>query len=123
MKTITYFVAEDGTRFENEEDCVRYERAAKTHPFKNEIAFYDSDRQPMSLDEDFDSVYFILIKNLLAAQWLRGLCHDEGCESPFECREIKPGLYWWDEDFHYWRCWEEESDKLVEFAEYFQLFK
>ena len=123
MKTIMYFVAEDGTRFENEDECVRYERAAKANSFKNEISFYDADRKPMNVDGDFDSVYFILVKSLGAAQWLINLCRDEGCESPFDYRGVKPGLYWWDDDFGHWRCWEEESDKLDEYAEYFQLFK
>jgi len=94
MKTITYFIAEDGTRFENEEECVRYERIAKAkHPLNKEISFYNASREPMALDESLYSVFFILVKSLRSAQWLIDLCHDEGCKSPFEGRGVKPGLY------------------------------
>lgn len=123
MKTVKYFIAEDGAHFTDEDECIRYEKRLKSNFIANEIFFYDADRKPMGLDGDFDSVYFILVKSLNSAQWLIDLCYEEGCESPFECREVKSGLYWWDEDYHYWRCWEEESDNLVELAEHFQLFK
>lgn len=123
MKTITYFIAEDGTRFENEEECARYERTAEAILFKNEISFYNASRKPMGLNASLDSVFFILVKSLQSAHWLIGRCRDEGCESPFEGRGVKPGLYWWDDTFQYWRCWEDENVNLNELAQYFQLFE
>ena len=42
MKEIRYWVADDGTKFEYEYDCIQYERKKKIEEFKDDFILYDS---------------------------------------------------------------------------------
>ena len=44
MKEVRYWLAEDNTMFDDEYDCIRYERKKKLEVYKDDFVFYDGQK-------------------------------------------------------------------------------
>ena len=107
---ITY-IAFDGEVFDDEDECVAYERKLNADAYKDEIFFYGINRQPIPLDVgDLDDVYFVNIKTENACQWFVDRCQDCGTMHPWNydpcCKERFPltgFFYYTDGGWHHWK--------------------
>jgi hypothetical protein len=69
MTYYSYYEADDGTRFDDEEECFRYERAKELEPFINDITCYNERLNPIDLVEnDWDDIWYITAKNAKALE-------------------------------------------------------
>ena len=50
MKEVHYFVADDGTEFDNEEDCILHELEDEMLKVEDLFCFYDDKKVPIALD-------------------------------------------------------------------------
>ena len=130
MTEYTTYVAFDGSEFDDEDDCLAYERTIQATDYEGEIFFYDSYHKPLPLHtEDLDDVYFVNIRTEKACQWFVDRCRDCGSTNPWSYdprrKEEFPltGFFWYDTNGDYWRCWNTEIEKLNAIRDYFQLFE
>lgn len=128
MTEYTKYVAFDGEEFDNECDCLAYERKMQAINFEGEIFFYDINGKPIPLyTEDLNKIFFIDIKTEKACQWFIDSCDKCGSRHPWnydpDREEDFPmtGFFWFDTDNYIWHHWQIENKKLNEIRDYFQL--
>ena len=122
MKEIISYEAFDGTIFEDEDECVAYEKQAQSGEFLGQIHFFNASKKPLKLSCDQDYIYYAVVKTLDAAVWWNDRCAEEGLEQPFKTRAYAPGFYWYDTYTDKWKSLEEEKEKLQLMADEFQYF-
>ena len=130
MTEYTTYVAFDGSEFDDEDDCVAYERKLQAVDYEGEIFFYDINRKPIPLYvEDLDDVYFINIKTKKAGRWFIDRCDDYGLRhlGNYDLRREKEllmtGFFWFSIDDSDWHHWQTEMESLRAIGDYFQLFE
>ena len=120
MTEITKYIADDGTEFDYEDECLDYERGIK---ILKVYGFRAYDRQgkeifPKNYIKDMDDftydVCYLKIENIRGWEEFEELCNDEfdtyfydGLDSISET-----GLYFKDDDHDYWASWDYEYEKL-----------
>jgi hypothetical protein len=118
MTEITKFVADDGTEFEFEDECLEYELKAKVKDTYGFTVYdcYGKEIKPADyrdLDSFIDEARYIKITDIKGWDAFSDLCEendvffydgmDDFCER---------GLYYFDDDHDYWVSWEAEYEKL-----------
>lgn len=84
MKEIKYYLADDGTKFENEDECVQYESQQKLKEYINDFQFFDRNKNLIPIEEaDENKVDIIVIKTSAAATYVGEWFEDRGCYNPF----------------------------------------
>lgn len=106
MRELHLYIAEDGTEFGDEGDCLRYETGCQAKELKGKVALLDTDFKVIPLDilEKWDRAYFIFVKDLSALHELRevwdwdltGLC------PPDFLNGDTAGLFAYDDDADAW---------------------
>ena len=106
MTELHLYIAEDGTEFEDEQECLAYEAAQSAKTLKGKVVLLDADFKVIPLDNlaDWERTFFIFTKDVsalheLRAVWdwdLTGLC------PPSFLFEDKAGLFAYDEDQDEW---------------------
>lgn len=73
MRELHLYVANDGTEFEDEQECLAYETAQIAKTLKGKVALLDVDFKVIPLDilEEWDKAYFIFVKDVSAFHELR----------------------------------------------------
>jgi hypothetical protein len=122
MKEIIKYEAFDGTIFEDEDECVEYERLKQNGKFAGQIHFFGFDKKPLKISCEAYEVYYVIVETVEAAMWWDDFCREEKVERPFEKKPFKPGFYWYDGYSSEWKCLEEEMEKLQIMADEFQQF-
>ena len=122
MKEIITYEAFDGTRFEDEDKCIEYERLKQSEGFIGQIHFFNIHKKPLNLGCDQNDVYYVVVDTIEAAEWWNNLCVEEGFEQPFKKRTYKPGFYWYETYDDTWKCLQEEMEILQIMADEFQQF-
>ena len=85
MKEIHYYLAEDGTKFDDRWDCMRYERQKQLEECKDDFQFFDYDRRPIALeDATTENVYYIVVNTNRAAEVVGNWFTDDCCVDPFD---------------------------------------
>lgn len=84
MTEIRYWVADDGTKFEYEYDCIQYERKKKLEEFKDDFVLYDSHMDIIPFENaDCGNISIMVIKSFAVAEYIRKWFNDEGYCNPF----------------------------------------
>ena len=121
MRVEKAYIAYDGTRFYNEDDCINYERENSYNEFfKNygsKIRFYGAEGQILKAEElseyDFDYLDYIYLEdsNLveITANNIEGRI-----PSPFKDFGNIAGYFWWDHDAETWKDFQREYKNLIE---------
>ena len=115
MKEVRYWVAEDGTRFNDYFDCYQYERKTELRKFKNDFIFFDVDCRLLSIDRaNTDNIEYIIVKTIECAEMLNEWFEEDGVTSPFENRpnEEKTGTFRWESLTSEWKRVENELAEL-----------
>ena len=85
MIEIRFWQADDGTKFDDEYDCVQYERAKLLEKHKDEFKFFDYNKCPISLENaTTENVHYIIIKSKCAAEVIGNWFNSDGCLDPFD---------------------------------------
>lgn len=94
---ITY-VAFDGKRFDDEDECREYETRLRNIKFAKDAMFFNSKGEPLSFDEDgFLSATFILCKTDAAAEYLQNE-YSHNYYTPWDDFPMEAGCWIHDED-------------------------
>ena len=106
MVEVTYWIADDGTQFEDKDQCAQYENGLMWQKVKNDIEMWDSD---FEIVDDFCDASFIKVKTMEAARWLNDYGEQAGIYTPYTYHEVLPGFYFYDNGDYYWEDWVEYS--------------
>jgi hypothetical protein len=118
MKKITKYLANDGTEFEFEDECLDYELKAKVREIYG-FTVYDCDGKEIKPDDYRDLDCFIGEARYIKITDVKGwdefseLCEEndvyfyDGMDDFYE-----KGLYYFDDDHDYWLNWDSEYEKL-----------
>lgn len=84
MKKVEYYVAEDGTKFDNEYDCIQYERKKKIEEHIGDFVFYDIQKNIIFPEiANTEQVAIIVVKTPEAAECISEWFERDGYYSPF----------------------------------------
>jgi hypothetical protein len=131
MKEVRYWEADDGEKFESEEDCIEYERDCLWGELLETVPCYTSDYRRIT-KEDAEmyacDVAYILIPSAEstftfndAYEVLDGEFFYDGL--PYLGKFNSSGDLAYRDDSNVWHVWSEEMALLREMAERFQLFE
>lgn len=112
MQVIKTYIAEDGTRFDCEDDCLRYEQSLKAKAFADQALLFDMDGEPLEIsDSGFEAAYFIVCKTVAAADFLYE--NYGSWDNPWDRDGVSEGVWvYWDDDWYRANAILELSDKL-----------
>lgn len=106
MRELHLYIAEDGTEFEDEQECLDYETVQSAKELKGKVVLLDAQFKPIPLDNlaEWDRTFFVFTKDVSALHELRevwdwdltGLC------PPDFLFEDTAGLFAYDEDYDSW---------------------
>ena len=92
MKEVSYWVADDGTKFDEEKDCFNYEWKQKFQKIQNNgLKIFDRSHTEIT-NWDFDAIYDVfgvLVLTLDAAKFFVKWSDDYGAEAPFSNYDIE----------------------------------
>lgn len=92
MKEICYYVADDGTKFDEERDCFNYEFKQKTKDIiGKDLKLFDQNYKEIT-NHTFDSVndaYAIQVRTIRGAKFFVEWSEDYGVEAPFSLWDIE----------------------------------
>ena len=115
IKEITQYIANDGTIFDNEDDCLVHEML----PFIDNISIYERDENtgdyiPLEFTlENCATCSLLYVKTTEAAYAFGKFCCEMGFDSPFS-DGCKPGIYSYDYDDNQWIDWPKFFNNLAD---------
>jgi hypothetical protein len=118
MERIEYWIANDGKRFDDEDECQRYEVSCAFNAIKDDFKAYGEDGKelPMPVDmvPDIDKAYYLKVETDEAANVISDYSYDQGFD--IDCREA--GLYYWDCASECWCNLEDEKKRIKEIEDF-----
>lgn len=109
MREITWWEADDGTKFEFESECAEYEWKQKVEKHETMYTLLDGSCNILSNFETsaYEDCYFIFLRNSKSASILRELWDDDHilsvcCPDFLASWHVEPGLWSYDEDNDVW---------------------
>ena len=113
MKHVEYWLADDGTRFEDEDECKSYEMMPPNDVVDG-LKLLDRYLCEMTLKSDefwgtfADRIMYVKISNQAALDWLKKLSEFTGVSLPG-----KIGTFFYDPKYDRWICTEDLLDNLA----------
>ena len=96
MTEIRYWIADDGTKFDDEFDCGQYEKMQKLREYREDIAFYNYRLEPIPLESaEPQLINIIRVKSIMAADCIYEWFELEGYNSPFESFNLETSVGTW----------------------------
>ncbi len=118
MKKVVKWIAEDGTKFDNEDECYYYEREIKAKKIENEFLMLDFDGQPVKNPfGDFDKVGYIFVKTYDAGDFLYEELAQNYC-TPWDDYESRTGAWFYEGESDRWISLQEVTNWLEDFKKY-----
>lgn len=109
------YIADDGTAFEDEDECIDYERGLILKKYEHDIHMWDDNFQLIPITDSLalDKVYYLTCDTAEAAAVMHEWFEDMRYSSPFEGNKSFAEMagrhyYWQDNDEWY------EADDLIE---------
>ena len=91
MKTVLYYVADDGTRFDDENECFNYEFEQKLKNVVEDLKLFDENYKEIT-NYTFDSIYdafAVQVLTIEGAKFLVQWAEEQGTEAPFDSWDIE----------------------------------
>lgn len=98
MKTIITYMADDGTKFDDEKKCIQHENKTLLREIKADCSIKKENGESISLYDildKWDDVAFIYVKTDEAAYILNDYLCNGGYESPWDNRETLAGAFYY----------------------------
>ena len=106
MTEVHLYVADDGTEFEDEEECLRHEAGCRAFELKGRVVLLDEDFLPLLLTDlsQWENARFIYAKDVQALQDLSDVWDWDltGMSPPHFLFEDKAGLFAYDGTIDEW---------------------
>lgn len=109
------YIADDGTTFEDEDECLEYERTLMLKKYEHDIHMWDNEFQPIPITDPkaLDKIYYLTCDTAEAVEVMNNWFEYMGYSSPFEGGNSFAEMagchyYWQDNDKWY------EADNLIE---------
>ena len=106
MTEIHLYVADDGTEFEDEEECRRHEAGCQAQGLKGRVVLLDENFRPIHLSDlsQWENAWFIYAKDIQALLDLSDIWDWDltGMSPPRFLFADKPGLFAYDETIDGW---------------------
>lgn len=99
MEHIEYFLANDGTRFDDEEECLDYEFRQILTPLKDGLQLFNSKKEPIKSADYLDRTCYIIVKTREALEALYAIFAYYGIISD---NINRPSVYRYDFDRMKW---------------------
>lgn len=120
------FIADDGAEFEDEDECLNYEKILGFDYIKDEITFWDEHFKKLTIDEEdlSDKAFYVKIDSEKAYRWFNNLLWTEGYETLDKCVSHRPkltGLYFYDSYRDVWKQLEGELNDLYDIMEFCEI--
>ena len=113
MKEVKYWIAEDGTKFEDKQKCEQYERQMIFKEHKNDFVFYDYKQKPISIEQATPKdIYYILVKTPEAAECICDWFKNNDCYAPFESPVFEQAVGLWSFSEDNYECWYKIEDEI-----------
>ena len=109
------YIADDGTAFEDEDECLEYERTLMLKKYERDIHMWDSEFQPILITDSqaLDKVYYLTCDTAEAVEVMNNWFEYMGYPSPFEgdkgFAEMAGRHYYWQDDDEW-----HEADYFIE---------
>lgn len=117
MYEITKYYAEDGTEFEDEDECYEYEQLQLTEVHKANIVALDYEFDEISnYIKNFEDVYIFYIKTDEDCKWLREKLDDYGWNMLYF--PTHKGIVFWDSKAEVWRTLESVKEFVSNVEKY-----
>ena len=115
MKEITIYVAEDGTKFNTEEECRDYERSLITVNAK----LFDKNKKQITINS-LSEAYYIILNDVASLETIDNLLYEEGesrisYDNFFDIDELSYALGFAPQLVYYkgsWRWWNAQMAEL-----------
>lgn len=115
MQRVEYYVADDGTQFQTEHDCIVYEFGKGFEPLAEMLMMWDGDGTKIKITHrtNLDRAYSIYCSSLTAAKFLKEWGERDGVVTPYDnidldTEEVPLGTFIWYLD--QWR----KSEEIIE---------
>ena len=110
------YIADDGTTFEDENECYKYERGLMLKKCERNIHMWDYNFQPISITgpQALDNVFYITCDTADAVKIISNWFEDMRCSSPFDGYtdySYAAGRHYYYQDNKWY-----EADKLIDKA-------
>lgn len=106
MREVHLYIADDGTEFENEKDCLRHEAGCRAFELKGQVALLDAGFCPIPLSDlgQWEDAWFIYAKDIQALRALSDIWDWDlvGACLPNFLSKDKVGLFAYDENTDEW---------------------
>ena len=106
MREVHLYIADDGTEFEDEKDCLRHEAGCRAFELKGQVVFLDAEFCPIPLSDlgQWEDAWFIYAKDIQALRVLSDIWDWDlvGACPPNFLNGDTAGLFVYDEDHDSW---------------------
>ena len=106
MRELHLYIADDGTEFEDEEECLRHETGCRAQELKGQVALLDENFRllPLSDLSQWENAWFIYAKDIQALRDLSDVWDWDltGIRAPRFLFADTPGLFAYDEIIDDW---------------------
>ena len=84
MQEICYYLADDGTKFDDRWECIEYERRKALEAHKDEFQFYDYHKEPIPVEKATPKdIVYIVVKSDNCTEAIGDWFDSDGCLDPF----------------------------------------
>jgi hypothetical protein len=116
MYLVTYYEAEDGTRFDTEEECIEYEKQCSIESLGSDAIMLNFAGKPT---DDISAVEFLIVKTDEAARKVQAIFDMNEIVAPFDEMAPKAGYYLYDSDSWSWTSLEDYIEHLNDLWAFF----
>ena len=109
------YIADDGTAFEDEDECLEYERGLMLKKYEHDIHMWDNEFQPIPITDSkaLDKVYYLTCDTAEAVEvmndWFEHMCYSSPFEGGNSFAEMAGCHYYWQDNGEWY-----EADDLIE---------
>lgn len=120
------FIADDGAEFEDEDECLNYEKTLGFDYIKDDITFWDDQFKKLNIENPnlIDETFYVKIDSEKAYNWFNNLLWEEGFETLDKYVSHRPkltGLYFYDAYRDVWKQLEGELNDLYYIMEFCEI--
>lgn len=127
MQEVIKYVADDGTEFEDEDECLDYERKTLLVNFSYRgLRAFDCNKKELPVENYtevgslLDDSWFLIIPNIVKDDFAEAM-RDEDWHSDFYCcindSEDDENLFYWDDEQDCWKNYKYELATLLELGQ------
>lgn len=118
------YIADDGTTFKDEDECIDYERGLMLKKYEHDIHMWDCNFRPIPITDPqpLDKVYYLTCDTAEAAGVMHEWFEDMGYSSPFDDHvdyDYAAGRHYYYQDND---CWYEADDLIKKVQEMIKIF-